>query len=153
MVFSIARLAADVEPRRPSGYPAGMRDLDDLFAGLARSRFRRRFALGRREADYLAQRGLDAVLAHGAEFVADRLAPARPANDGRQTPWRNHPIFVAQHATGTCCRTCLARWHRIPAERALSAREQAYVLAVIARWLRGQPEAATAPRQPDLFRD
>ncbi|WP_251023391.1 DUF4186 family protein [Streptomyces sp. ISL-10] len=29
------------------------------------------------------------------------------------------PVFVAQHATATCCRTCLERWHVVPAGRAL----------------------------------
>lgn len=113
-----------------------MRDLDDLFAGLARSRFRRRFALGARETDYLERKGLGTVLEHGRDFVATRLAPAHPANDGRQTPWRNHPVFVAQHATATCCRKCLAKWHGVPAGRELSDEEQRYILSVIERWLR-----------------
>lgn len=112
-----------------------MRDPDELFAALARSEFRRRFRLQGRERDYLVRKGLDKVLAHGADFIAARLAPARPDNDGRQTPWRNHPVFVAQHATGTCCRGCLARWHRIPKGRALRDAEQRYVLAVIRCWL------------------
>lgn len=72
---------------------------------------------------------------HGRGFIAARLAPAQPRNDGRQTPMRGHPIFVAQHATATCCRSCLAKWHGIPASQALSDAEQNYVLAVIARWL------------------
>jgi hypothetical protein len=115
-----------------------MRDLDDLFAGLARSRFRRRFALGSREADYLDRRGLETVLEHAEKFVAERLAPAQPKNDGRQTPWRNHPVFIAQHATGTCCRSCLERWHGLPKGEALDVQQQQYVVTVIARWLRTQ---------------
>lgn len=119
-----------------------MRNLDDLFAALARSRFRRRFALGEREADYLRRKGLATVLDHGRDFIAKRLAPAEPANDGRQTPWRNHPVFVAQHATATCCRKCLSRWHGIPADRALTEAEQTHVLAVIERWLRARGAAS-----------
>lgn len=118
-----------------------MRDPDELFAALAQSKFRRRFRLQGRERDYLALKGLDTVLAHGADFIAARLAPAQPDNDGRQTPWRNHPVFVAQHATGTCCRGCLARWHRIPKGRALREAEQRYVLAVIRCWLQRQMAA------------
>ncbi|ERJ18183.1 putative cytoplasmic protein [Salinisphaera shabanensis T35B1] len=115
-----------------------MRDTDDLFAHLARSRFRSRFRLGAREADYLQKRGLDTVLEHADAFVADRLAPAQPKNDGRQTPMRNHPVFIAQHATATCCRSCLEKWHRIPQQVALDATQQAYVVGVIKRWLQGQ---------------
>jgi len=115
-----------------------MRDLDDLFAALARSGFRRRFALGASERRYLAEKGRAAVLAHAHEFVAQRLAPAAPRNDGRQTPLRGHPVFVAQHATATCCRACLAKWHRIDAGRALTAEEREHAVAAIARWLDGQ---------------
>jgi hypothetical protein len=112
------------------------RDLADLFAALARSPFRSRFRLGVKESAYLQSKGLPVILEHAADFVATRLAPAQPANDGKQTPFRNHPVFVAQHATATCCRGCLEKWHRIPRGRELSAAEQRYVVEVIGRWLK-----------------
>lgn len=112
-----------------------MRDLDALFATLERSRFRSRFALGPKEREYLASKGLPTVLEHARGFVAQRLAPAFPANDGKQTPMRGHPVFVAQHATATCCRSCLAKWHGIAAGAPLAAEAEAHVVAVIARWL------------------
>jgi hypothetical protein len=113
-----------------------MRDLDHLFAALERSRFRTRFRLGPREQAYLASRGMETVLSHASDFVAQRLAPAQPHNDGRQTPMRGHPVFIAQHATATCCRGCLAKWHGIPSGRPLDPAEQAHAVAAIARWLR-----------------
>lgn len=115
-----------------------MRDLDTVFQKLACSAFRSRFRLGEKERDYLAHRGLQTVLSHARDFVAKRLAPAEPLNDGKQTPWRGHPVFIAQHATGTCCRTCLAKWHGIKAGRELSAEEQDRVVEAIARWLASQ---------------
>lgn len=130
-------------PRRPGT----MRDLDDLFAALARSDFRRRFRLRGRELEYLRSRGVDVVMEHAVGFVAARLAVADPANDGKQTPMRNHPAFVAQHATATCCRGCLQKWHRIPRGRALTGDETRHVLATMERWLRGQfAGAPDAPR-------
>ena len=75
---------------------------------------------------------LAVVLEHGRQFVLDRLAPARPRGDGRQTPMRGHPIFVAQHATATCCRGCLARWHGIPKGRPLADAEVEYVATTVA---------------------
>ena len=72
---------------------------------------------------------------HAAEIIAKRLAPAEPRNDGRQTPYRGHPVFVAQHATATCCRSCLERNHQIAKHRELTADEQAYVVDVICRWI------------------
>ena len=112
-----------------------MRDLDEVFAALEQSAFRQRFRLRGAELAYLRRKGLPTVLEHAADFIAKRLAPAAPTNDGRQTPLRHHPVFIAQHATGTCCRGCLAKWHQIPKGHALSAEERAYVLSVLTRWL------------------
>jgi len=118
------------------------RDPEALFAALARSSFRSRFRLGPREREYLESRGLETLLEHAADFVAKRLAPDRPFNDGRQTPMRGHPVFIAQHATATCCRGCLAKWHGIAAGRALDPAEQAYVVGVIQEWLGRQRRSA-----------
>jgi hypothetical protein len=118
-----------------SARPAALRALDDAFAALKRSPFRQRFKLGARERAYLDDKGLPVVLAHAADFIARRIAPAEPRNDGKQTPMRGHPVFIAQHATATCCRGCLAKWHRIPKGRELTADEQAHAVAAIRRWL------------------
>ena len=115
-----------------------MRDLDELFAALEESAFRRRFRLTGKERDYFQRKGIKVVLEHAADFIEKRLAPAQPNNDGRQTPMRHHPAFIAQHATATCCRTCLEKWHRIPKGRALQAEEKRYVLGVLQRWLEEQ---------------
>lgn len=116
-----------------------MRSLDDVFAALQRSAFRRRFRLSAAERRYLEDKGMAMILEHARDFVAKRLAPAQPANDGRQTPWRGHPVFVAQHATGCCCRGCLAKWHDIPKGHPLTPAQQAHVVAALARWLDRQP--------------
>jgi hypothetical protein len=113
-----------------------MRNLDDLFAGLARSSFRRSFHLRGKDLDYLRSKGLPIALAHAEDFVSRRLAPAFISNDGKQTPFRGHPVFVAQHATACCCRGCLEKWHCIPHGRELSSEEKVYVLSVLERWLR-----------------
>src|SRR3982751_5304356 len=112
-----------------------MRTHDDLFAALAESKFWRRFRLRPAELRYLEDKGVAIVISHAREFIEQRLAPAEPSNDGRQTPMRGHPAFVAQHATATCCRSCLAKAHDIPPGRELSADEQAYVVDVICRWI------------------
>jgi predicted Fe-S protein YdhL (DUF1289 family) len=115
-----------------------MRPLDDLFAALGSSAFRQRFRLGTAERGYIEARGLERVLVEAEELIARRLAPAAPRNDGKQTPFRGHPVFVAQHATATCCRGCLAKWHEIPRGEALIDADQAHVIATIERWLRDQ---------------
>jgi hypothetical protein len=123
-----------------------VRDLDQLFAGLARSSFRQRFRLGAREQAYLRDKGLPTVLDHARDFIDKRLAPANPAKDGKQTPFRGHPVFIAQHATGTCCRSCLEKWHGIRRGHALDEAERAHVLAVLERWLRIQSGGAEGDR-------
>ena len=112
-----------------------MRDLDSVFPKLATSSFRAKFRLGPKDQAYLDSRGLDIVTEHARDLIAKRLAPAEPLNDGRQTPWRGHPVFVAQHATATCCRACLSKWHGIAAGQRLSAQDQDYIVAVIRHWL------------------
>jgi hypothetical protein len=115
-----------------------MRDREELFSALARSAFRRRFRLRRQELEYLQAKGLATVLDHARDFIRERLAPAAPSNDGRQTPMRGHPAFVAQHATGACCRTCLAKWHYLAKGVQLSPREIDYVVGVLGAWLSRQ---------------
>jgi hypothetical protein len=112
-----------------------MRDLDELFKALSKSAFRDKFRLSGKELDYLNTKGLPAVLEHARDFIAKRLASAVIANDGKQTPFRGHPVFVAQHATACCCRGCLEKWHKIPKGHVLTAAEQDYVITVLARWL------------------
>lgn len=110
-------------------------DIDEAFRRLATSSFRRKFKLQGRELAYLQTWGVDHVLKQAEEILRMRIAPADPANDGRQTPWRNHPVFVAQHATATCCRGCLEKVHEIRRGHALTPEEMAYVLSVLRRWL------------------
>ena len=115
-----------------------MRDIDDLFEALGHSEFRSRFRLSGKEAEYLNEKRLGTILEHARRFIISRLADANPAHDGRQTPMRNHPVFVAQHATGTCCRRCLEKWHRIPRGNTLTELQIEYVIKVIERWLTSQ---------------
>jgi len=123
--------------------------LDEVFTRLAVSRFRRRFRLRGDDLAYQRRKGMETVLRHAAELVASRLAPARPPNDGSQTPMRGHPVFLAQHATATCCRGCLAKWHGIPKGRELTEEERRYVVSVIARWLAAQERDAPPPPEND----
>ncbi|NWK99066.1 hypothetical protein DM806_26095 [Sphingobium lactosutens] len=57
-----------------------MRNLNLVFASLARSRFRSKFRLGTAELTYLEARGLPVILTHAAEFISKRLATEEPVN-------------------------------------------------------------------------
>ncbi|WP_409306272.1 DUF4186 domain-containing protein [Pectobacterium sp. B1J-3] len=112
-----------------------MMPFDTLFIRLSRSRFRQRFHLGAKERNYCFNKGKPLIASHAADFVARRLAPADPVNDGKQTPMRGHPVFIAQHATATCCRGCLEKWHNIKQHRPLNDGEQRYIVEVILYWI------------------
>ncbi|MFG2193173.1 DUF4186 domain-containing protein [Streptomyces sp. NPDC048639] len=109
--------------------------LDVRLDTIARHPFRAKFRLRGRERAIAELNGPSTLRWHAYDLVNKRLAPAEPYKDGKQTPYRGHPVFVAQHATGTCCRTCLLRCHHIPEGRALGRAERAYVVDVICRWI------------------
>lgn len=125
-----------------------MSPLHEVVQKLAKSPFRQRFRLKGKELEYLRREGLPKVMEHAAQFIEQRLAPANPVNDGKQTPFENHPVFVAQHATATCCRGCLEKWHHIPRGAELTAEQKAHVLAALERWLRLHNPEQNAPVKP-----
>ena len=51
---------------------------------------------------------------------------------------RGHPVFIAQHATATCCRGCIQKWHGIEKGRALNDAEIVYVVGLIMEWIERQ---------------
>jgi hypothetical protein len=110
-------------------------DLDAKLDAIARQPFRAKFRLRGRDRATAELRGPATIRKHAEDLIAQRLAPAEPRNDGKQTPYRGHPVFVAQHATATCCRTCLERWHHIPKGHDLTDAERGYVADVILRWI------------------
>ena len=111
------------------------RNIQQLFDRLSKSKFRSKFVLGPKELAYLNEKGTARIRDHAYEFVTKRLAPAALPNDGKQTPMRNHPVFIAQHATGTCCRKCLFKWHGIEKARELTESEIDYIVSVIMHWI------------------
>jgi hypothetical protein len=102
---------------------------------IAKHPFRAKFHLRGRERAMAETTGPVTMRQHAGDLIARRLAPAAPFKDGKQTPYRGHPVFVAQHATATCCRTCLERWHHIPRGRELTGDERTYVVDVISQWI------------------
>lgn len=113
-------------------------DVTDLFERLAKSDFRSKFHLSNKDKEYIEEKGLATIRKHAEVFVAKRLAPVYIPNDGKQTPMRGHPVFLAQHATGCCCRGCFAKWHHIPAGRQLTNEGQQYAVTVLMAWIEKQ---------------
>jgi hypothetical protein len=107
-------------------------------ASLKKSKFRSKFRLSQKDRDYIATKGLETIKAHAFQFINSRVAPGFPKSDGKQTPMRGHPVFIAQHATATCCRKCIQKWHGIEKGRALNEVEVESIVALIMEWIEGQ---------------
>lgn len=110
----------------------------DILARLAKSKFRSSFHLKEKDFIYIQNKGLDTIKSHAYDFINARLAPAVIPNDGKQTPMRGHPVFIAEHATATCCRSCLFKWHHISKGRALTKEEIDYIVNIIMLWINNE---------------
>lgn len=109
-----------------------------IFDRLSKSKFRSRFHLTKKDLDYISEKGMDKIKEHAKDFVSKRLSSSVIPNDGKQTPMRGHPVFIAQHATATCCRGCIEKWHHIAKGKILSIYEQEYIVKVIMNWIKTQ---------------
>ena len=105
---------------------------------LKKSTFRSKFKLTQKDREYIAIKGLETIKEHAYQFINTRVATAFPKNDGKQTPMRGHPVFIAQHATANCCRKCNQKWHGIEKGRALNEKEVDFVVALIMGWIDDQ---------------
>lgn len=110
-------------------------DIKSILNRLSESKFRNRFHLTDSDRRYITAHGLSDIRRHAEKFILQRLAPASIINDGKQTPWKGHPVFISQHATGCCCRKCLSKWHDIPPGIRLSREQRDYMADVIMAWI------------------
>lgn len=112
-----------------------MQTIEDALAKLNKSKFRSRFHLKQEDIDYIDKKGLEKIRSDAEDFISKRLAPAQIPNDGRQTPMKGHPVFIAQHATACCCRGCLNKWYNVPKNTELSAARQKKIVNLIMAWI------------------
>ena len=108
------------------------------FQKLAKSKFRSRFRLSDADRKYIAEKGMDTIRRHAEDFIRMRLAPANPPSDGKQTPMRGHPVFKAQHATATCCRSCLCKWWKVQKGTDIPPERQSRIVDFIMAWIERQ---------------
>ena len=105
---------------------------------LSKSRFRSSFHLKDNMIDYINEKGFNNIKNHAYNFINERLAPANPINDGKQTPMKGHPVFIAQHACACCCRNCLEKWHHIPKNKELTNNEVNYIVMLLITWIKNE---------------
>lgn len=102
---------------------------------ISKSKFRSKFHLSEKDIDYINKVGIDKIREHTKDFIIKRLSPKVILNDGKQTPMRGHPTFRGQHATATCCRNCLYKWHHISKDKELNNEEINYIVDIIMTWI------------------
>ena len=115
-----------------------LENLGELFENLSKSNFRSKFHLKEKDLIYIKQKGTEKIKSHAYDFIRARLSKSELSNDGKQTPMKGHPVFIAQHATATCCRKCLYKWHGIEKEKALTNEEIYYIVNVIMKWIQNE---------------
>lgn len=103
---------------------------------LSYSKFRSSFHLKDKDKIYVKEKGIDTIEQHAYDFINKRLAPKDIPNDGKQTPMKGHPVFIAQHATATCCRGCLYKWHKIEKNKELNDKEIQFAVRIIMEWIK-----------------
>ena len=108
-----------------------MATIDEALVKLQKSAFRAKFHLTEKDKQYVKDKGMNTVREHAADFVKQRLAPAVIPNDGKQTPMRGHPVFVAQHACACCCRGCLNKWYKVPIGTELNENQQERIVNLL----------------------
>ncbi len=126
---------------------AAMKNYDVAFGRLGKSRFRSRFHLSEADRRYIAEKGMATIRRHCEDFIRTRLAPANPPNDGKQTPMRGHPVFIAQHACACCCRDCLAKWWKVPRGVAIPAERQQGIVDFLMAWIERENAPTASPRE------
>ena len=108
----------------------------NILDSLSKSKFRSSFHLNKKMKDYVLEKGMDKIEEHAYDFINKRLKPSFIKNDGKQTPMKGHPVFIAQHATATCCRGCLYKWHKIPKGVELTNKQVDYIVKIIIEWIK-----------------
>ena len=108
----------------------------EILDSLSKSKFRSSFHLNKKMKEYVEDKGMNKIEEHAYDFINKRLKPAFIENDGKQTPMRGHPVFIGQHATATCCRGCLEKWHHIPKGVELTNNQVDYVVKIIMEWIK-----------------
>ena len=115
-----------------------MASIEEALARLERSKFRSSFKLSKKDKEYINEKGMNVIRSHARDFVAKKLAPAFPENDGKQTAMSGHPVFKAMHACACCCRGCLNKWYNVPQGVELTEAQQDKIVNLLVAWTERQ---------------
>lgn len=98
--------------------------------------------IDQRAANHARRKGTEGLKLAAVKRIRTSVGPAQPSRDGFQTGWSGNVLYLAQHATATCCRRCVQEWHGIPQGVELSDEVVSYFADLLMRY--------TNDRMPDL---
>ena len=135
------------------------RDVDDqqyLLDALERELIRHHFwhlPFDQKALDHASRKGRRQLYNGVKQRLRTSVGKAVPFRDGTQTPMSGNVLYYAQHATATCCRTCINYWHGLPRGRPLTESELDYLESLITRFLDDRlpaldDEPVRVPRRP-----
>jgi hypothetical protein len=106
---------------------------------LQRSPFCESSKLTENDLNYIKDKCMPNIVRHTKELLYSQIyVPS--SNDGRQTPWKGHLVFTTQHATATCCRKCIHKWHGIRKSKIMDEHGLTFCSGLILGWIQTQIE-------------
>lgn len=114
-------------------------DIEEILSRLSKSKFRSSFKLKTKDIEYINKKGMDVIRSHAYDFLNKNIR-IKIAKDGKQTPMHGHPVFIAEHATATCCRGCIEKWYKIPQNKELTDEDIDYLVNIIMKWIEREYE-------------
>ena len=109
--------------------------IKNILDRLSKSKFRSSFHLKDKDILYIENKGIDKIREHAYDFVTKRLADTFNVTDGKQTPMKGHPVFIAMHACACCCRGCLYKWHHIDSNMVLEEEQINTIVSILINWI------------------
>lgn len=109
-------------------------NIDYMLERLSKSKFRSSFKLKSKDIEYIDKKGFEIIKKHAYDFLNKNIR-IKIEKDGKQTPMHGHPVFIAEHATATCCRGCIEKWYKIPQDKELTDKEIDYLVSIIMKWI------------------
>ncbi len=122
----------------PRVHERRLEDVDHTFTELRQELIRHHFwhlEFDERARNHALRKGRSTLFLAASRRIEMSVGAESPRNDGRQTPFDGNVLYYAQHATASCCRTCIAYWHDIPKGRALTTEEREYLAGLVVRYI------------------
>lgn len=111
-------------------------NIDLILEKLSKLKYRGSFHLNKKMKEYVNKKGIEEIRKHAEKIIFERISPAVLNNDGKQTPYRQvHPVFIAQHACGCCCRGCIEKIHHISKGKELIPDEFNFIINLLIKWI------------------